>query len=80
MTTGRGCGWVDPLPLARPENYADRVTEAVIDQATLSPRERMLWELRALGPGQRAQLLAECAARGDARAAELRRLAEEAWR
>lgn len=78
-------GWVDARPLTTPlTGFAERTVGAMVDQAfPPGPAERlarMKTELRALSAEQRKQLLKECEASGDARAAELRRLAEEAWR
>jgi hypothetical protein len=80
---GRG-GWQQEIPLSlpiAPGSFLDRVVGGVIDNATLSPRERILRDLRALSPEERTQLLGEMAARADdPRTKELKALTEEAWR
>jgi hypothetical protein len=83
--TGRG--WIEARPLEpplKPGSMADRAVGGMVDAAfPPSPAEqlaRIKAQLRALGPEQREQLLKEIEAKpGDARAKQLRELAEEAW-
>jgi hypothetical protein len=72
----RGSGWVDSRPLEPPfaPGFLERKVGAMIDQATLSPREIILRDLRALSPEQRTKLLGEMAERAaDPRTKELLR-------
>jgi hypothetical protein len=73
----RGTGWQTERELelpVKPGSFLDRVVGGVIDNATLSPREKILRDLRALSPEDREKLKGEIEASKDPRAEELKRL------
>jgi hypothetical protein len=79
-------GWQEERPLESPMrtgSFVESVVGGMIDQAfPPSPAEqlaRIKAQLRALTSAQREQLLKECDASGP-KGAELKALAEEAWR